>query len=226
VFAGEATYIVNRVQADDLAAKGTSYLGMFTQLGEAVARQLEGVTLRAPDVVYDGSYDLDLGGRVVHLRPTGRGHTKGDQVITVPDAGVMFTGDLAETAQFPIMPYFPPFDTDVSGLGWLAVMQRLIDERPQVVVPGHGAIGGSQLLADVRDYITERSCTRRVSRRASGYPARACSACSSRVRAPRPPRRSSEASVDPLSATIPVRICSSGRSPSSAANSGYIMIWW
>ena len=94
VFAGEATYVANRAQADDLAAKGASYLEMFRGLGEWVARQLEGVELVAPDLVYDGSYDLDLGGRVVHLRPTGRGHTKGDQVVTIPDAGVMFTGDL------------------------------------------------------------------------------------------------------------------------------------
>jgi glyoxylase-like metal-dependent hydrolase (beta-lactamase superfamily II) len=65
VFAGEATYLANRAQADDLAAKGASYLEMFRGLGEWVARQLEDVTLAAPDVVYDGSYDLDLGGRVV-----------------------------------------------------------------------------------------------------------------------------------------------------------------
>jgi hypothetical protein len=34
-------------------------------------------------------------------------------------------------------------------------MQRLIDEHPRVVVPGHGDIGGHQLLADVRDYLEE-----------------------------------------------------------------------
>ena len=128
---------------------------MFRGLGEPVARQLEGVTLVAPDLVYDGSYDLDLGGRVVHLRPTGRGHTKGDQVVTVPDAGVMFTGDLVETGQFSIFPWFPPYDTDVSGVGWIAVMQRLIGEPPRVVVPGHGDIGDPRLLSDVRDYLTE-----------------------------------------------------------------------
>jgi glyoxylase-like metal-dependent hydrolase (beta-lactamase superfamily II) len=155
VFAGKATYLANRVQADDLAAKGASYLEMFRGLGEWVARQLEGVTLVAPDVVYDGSYDLDLGGRVVHLQPTGRGHTRGDQVVTVPDAGVMFTGDLVETGQFAIFPWFPPYDTDVTGVGWIAVMQRLIDESPQVVVPGHGDIGGPKLLAGVRDYLEE-----------------------------------------------------------------------
>jgi glyoxylase-like metal-dependent hydrolase (beta-lactamase superfamily II) len=155
VFAGEATYVVNRAQADDLASKGGPYLGMFAQLGPQVARELEGVKLVTPDVIYDGSHELDLGGRVVHLEPTGRGHTKGDQVITVPDVGLMFTGDLVESRQFPIVPYFPPFDTDVSALGWIAVMERLIGESPQTVVPGHGAVGNSRLLVDVRDYITE-----------------------------------------------------------------------
>jgi len=43
----------------------------------------------------------------------------------------------------------------VSGLGWIAVMHRLIDECPLVVVPGHGDIGGPQLLADVRDYLEQ-----------------------------------------------------------------------
>jgi glyoxylase-like metal-dependent hydrolase (beta-lactamase superfamily II) len=154
-FAGEATYLANRAQADDLAARGAGYLDMFRAMGEPVARQLEGVKLTTPDVVYGSSCDLDLGDRVVHLRPTGQAHTKGDQVVTVPDAGVMFTGDLVETGQFSIFPWFPPYDADVSGVRWIAVMQRLIDEHPRVVVPGHGDIGGHQLLVDVRDYLEE-----------------------------------------------------------------------
>jgi glyoxylase-like metal-dependent hydrolase (beta-lactamase superfamily II) len=154
-FAGEATYLANRAQADDLAARGAGYLDMFRAMGEPVARQLEGVKLTTPDVVYDGSCDLDLGDRVVHLRPTGQAHTKGDQVVTVPDAGVMFTGDLVETGQFSIFPWFPPYDADVSGVRWIAVMQRLIAEHPRVVVPGHGDIGVHQLLVDVRDYLEE-----------------------------------------------------------------------
>ena len=66
-FAGEATYLANRAQADDLAARGAGYLDMFRAMGEPVARQLEGVKLTTPDVVYDGSCDLDLGDRVVHF---------------------------------------------------------------------------------------------------------------------------------------------------------------
>ncbi|MCO6005553.1 MBL fold metallo-hydrolase [Actinoallomurus purpureus] len=153
VFAGEATFLINRAQAEDLRAKGPGYLGMFRGLDEVIARRLEGVRLVTPDLVYDDEYDLDLGGRVVRLRATGRAHSKGDQIVTVPDSGVMFTGDLVEAGQFAIFPWFPPHDTDVSGTRWLAVMERLAAQSPQVVVPGHGDVGGPQLLADVRDYL-------------------------------------------------------------------------
>jgi len=104
-------------------------------------------------VVYDDTYELDLGGRVVQLRATGRAHTKGDQVLTVPDAGVLFTGDLVEAGQFAIFPWFPPYDVDVSGLRWIEVMRRLVATDPDVVVPGHGDISGPHVLADVGNYL-------------------------------------------------------------------------
>ena len=150
VFAGHATYLVNTVQAADLANRGPGYLEMFRGLGEPVARQLHGVDIAVPDVVYD-TYDLDLGGRTVQLRPTGRAHSTGDQVISVDD--ILFTGDLVETGQFAIFPWFPPHDTDVSGVRWISVMHRLVETGPRLVVPGHGIVGGPQLLADVRDYL-------------------------------------------------------------------------
>jgi glyoxylase-like metal-dependent hydrolase (beta-lactamase superfamily II) len=152
-FAAEATYLVNSAQAADLAGKGPGYLEMFRGLGAPIARQLEGVELVTPDVVYDDTYELDLGGRVAQMRATGRAHSKGDQVVTVPDAGVLFTGDLVEAGQFAIFPWFPPYDVDVSGLRWIEVMRRLIATDPDVVVPGHGDISGPQLLADVREYL-------------------------------------------------------------------------
>jgi glyoxylase-like metal-dependent hydrolase (beta-lactamase superfamily II) len=155
VFAGEATYLVNRAQAEDLAEKGAGYLGMFRGLDPVIAECLAGVELPAPDVVYESSHILDLGGRLVHLDAVGRAHSRGDQVVTVPDADVLFTGDLAETGQFAIFPWFPPHDTDVSGLSWIEVMVRLAESRPGIVVPGHGAVGGPQVLADVLDYLRE-----------------------------------------------------------------------
>ncbi|MBE1463419.1 glyoxylase-like metal-dependent hydrolase (beta-lactamase superfamily II) [Kibdelosporangium phytohabitans] len=112
---------------------------------------MEGVELVAPDVVYDQDYELDLGGRVVRMSAVGRAHSKGDQVVTVADAGVLFTGDLAEAGQFAIFPWFPPYDTDVSGLRWIEVMRLLVESDPRIVVPGHGDVSGPGLLVDVRD---------------------------------------------------------------------------
>ncbi|GGU97731.1 MBL fold metallo-hydrolase [Streptomyces albospinus] len=155
VFAGEATFLVNKAQAEDLAIKGAGYLTMFRGLSPTVAGRLEGAQVPTPDFVYEASHDLDLGGRVVRLQAVGRAHSKGDQVITVPDADVLFTGDLVETGQFAIFPWFPPHDTDASGLGWIEVMTRLAAARPRTVVPGHGDIGGTQVLEDVLGYLRE-----------------------------------------------------------------------
>lgn len=151
----DGSYVVNRAQAEDLRRKGTGYLEMFRGFGGAIAERLAETEVPVPDEVFDGVHALDLGGRTVVLRPTGRGHTSGDQVIEVPDAGVLFTGDLAETGQFAIFPWFPPHDTDVSGLAWIEVMDRLINAAPRVVVPGHGTTGGVDVLEGVRDYLRE-----------------------------------------------------------------------
>ncbi|EME58836.1 MBL fold metallo-hydrolase [Amycolatopsis decaplanina] len=153
VFADEATYLVNSAQAADLVHKGPGYLEMFRGLGTPVARALDGVDLATPDVVYGDTYDLDLGGRVVRMEATGRAHSKGDQVVTVPGAGVLFTGDLVETGQFPIFPWFPPYDTDVSGQRWIEVLRRLAAAEPDLVVPGHGDVSGRRILTDVREYL-------------------------------------------------------------------------
>ncbi|WP_086663282.1 MBL fold metallo-hydrolase [Lentzea kentuckyensis] len=167
----EGSYVVNRAQAEDLRRKGSGYLEMFRGFGGAIAARLAGTEIPVPDVVFDGVHSLDLGGRMVVLRPTGRGHTPGDQVIEVPDAGVLFTGDLAETGQFAIFPWFPPHDTDVSGLAWIEVMDRLIAARPRVVVPGHGTTGGVEVLEGVRDYLRElRDETWRRRDSATGLP--------------------------------------------------------
>ncbi|GAA2024034.1 MBL fold metallo-hydrolase [Catenulispora yoronensis] len=155
VFAGEATYLVNRAQAEDLDHKGAGYLAMFRGLAPTVAERLADAEIPTPDVVYDQTHDLDLGGRIVQLRAVGRAHSKGDQVVTVSDAGLLFTGDLAETGQFAIFPWFPPHDTDVSGLRWIEVMAALAASAPRVVVPGHGDVGGPEVLEGVLAYLRE-----------------------------------------------------------------------
>jgi glyoxylase-like metal-dependent hydrolase (beta-lactamase superfamily II) len=156
VFKGAARIHYNRTQRDELAAKGEGYLGMFKTFGPGVATALEGTKLVEPDDVYDGaSTTIDLGGRTVELRTWGLAHTAGDQVVWLPQERILFTGDLAEERIFPIFPWFPPNDADIDGARWAQVLGELIAWNPAVVVPGHGDLGGAEILKAVRDYMLD-----------------------------------------------------------------------
>jgi glyoxylase-like metal-dependent hydrolase (beta-lactamase superfamily II) len=156
VFKGVARIHYNRAQRDELAAKGEGYLGMFKTFGPGVAEALEGTNLVEPDDVYEGaSASIDLGGRTVELRTWGLAHTGGDQVVWLPKERILFAGDLAEERIFPIFPWFPPNDADIDGARWARVLGELIAWNPAIVVPGHGDIGGAEILKAVRDYMLD-----------------------------------------------------------------------
>jgi glyoxylase-like metal-dependent hydrolase (beta-lactamase superfamily II) len=89
----------------------------------------------------------------VRLAEQGPAHTKGDQTVLVEDASVLFAGDLVEEGCFPIFPYFPPDDADVDPSAWIGALEELETLAPQVVVPGHGAVGGVELVATQRGFM-------------------------------------------------------------------------
>jgi glyoxylase-like metal-dependent hydrolase (beta-lactamase superfamily II) len=78
----------------------------------------------APDV-------LDLGGRTVALLHPGRGHTDHDLAVHVPDAGVVFAGDLLEQGA-------PPDFEDAYPREWAGAVAVLRALGASTYVPGHG----------------------------------------------------------------------------------------
>lgn len=77
---------------------------------------------------------IDLGGRRVELLHGGPAHTQADIFAYVPDADVVFAGDLLEQSGPP------SFGPDCDLKNWaqaLDVMMGLLNEHSQVV-PGHG----------------------------------------------------------------------------------------
>lgn len=156
VFAEAGARIVyNRSQQEELEEKGTGYLDMFRTFGDAVAEQLEDVEFVEPDELYDEHTTIDLGGITVDLRHFGLAHTRGDQVVFLPAERVLFGGDLLENRIFPIVPWFPPHDADVNGSRWSAVLGRLAELDPEIVVPGHGEVTGPGLIGQVRSYLED-----------------------------------------------------------------------
>ena len=96
-----------------------------------IARALDATRPVLPDRLVANRADLDLGDRVVHLLHPGAGHTEHDLVVHVPGAGALFAGDLFERDAPPDFEHAVPE-------GWPVSTGRLLELRPQVVVPGHG----------------------------------------------------------------------------------------
>jgi cyclase len=86
-----------------------------------------------PDIAIDEEAELDGGGRIVRLVPVFPAHSHGDVIVHVPDAGVVFTGDLLFNEVGPAMSGGP-----LSR--WLAALDVIINMFPNIVVPGHGPV--------------------------------------------------------------------------------------
>ena len=158
VFRSDATIVYNRLQRDELREKGQAFVDMFRGFGPAIARLLEHVELVAPHVAYNREADIDLGGVEVQLRSVGPAHTRGDQIVLVPNERVLFTGDLVEDRFFPILP-----DDDAKGSTWIALLERLEELQPALVVPGHGEVGDGELIVAFRNHLVDvRETVRRV----------------------------------------------------------------
>ena len=70
-----------------------SEIGRFPRLFRA-AETIPGLTW--PTVTFPDQISVWLGRREVRIMHVGRGHTAGDAIAVVPDAGVVFAGDLVE----------------------------------------------------------------------------------------------------------------------------------
>lgn len=150
-----ATIIYNRTQRDELGEKGEGYVGLFRQMqSKAAADALDGTKIVMPHVVYDGpSAQIDLGGRMVELRTWGTAHSRGDQVVFLPQERILFAGDLIEERMFPIFPWFPPGDVDVDSARWIGVLRGFEYFNPTVIVPGHGDLGDFRIAQNLAAHI-------------------------------------------------------------------------
>ena len=112
---------------------------------DGTAAALAGTVPVRPDHLVDQAVDLDLGGRKVRLAHLGAGHTDHDLVVHVPDAAVVYAGDLVEQGG-------PPDFSDAWPLDWPTTLDSLLtDLAPNTVVPGHGEPVGPGFVAAQRD---------------------------------------------------------------------------
>ncbi len=83
----------------------------------------------------------------IELIFVGPAHTTNDIVAWIPERKLLFTGDI-------IFNGGTPFALGGSVAGWQQALDRIEALGAETIVPGHGPVGGPEVIAPVRDYLT------------------------------------------------------------------------
>ena len=127
IIASQDTFdlIVERGEQDK-----ASEIGRFPRLFQNLETVPPGLTW--PTMTFTGKMTLWLGKLEVQILQLGRGHTKGDTVVWLPQDRVLFSGDLVE---FDATPYAG----DAYFQDWPQTLENLAALKPAKLVPGRGA---------------------------------------------------------------------------------------
>lgn len=128
-----------------------SEIGRFPRLFRNVETVPDGLTW--PTLTFSGKMTLWLGTLEVQMLQLGRGHTKGDTVVWLPQERTLLSGDLVE---FDATPYAG----DAYFKDWPQTLDNLAALEPLALVPGRGAALTTPQsiaagLAGTRNFIAE-----------------------------------------------------------------------
>jgi glyoxylase-like metal-dependent hydrolase (beta-lactamase superfamily II) len=113
---------------------------------------------RLPNETFRNRVTLYLGGKEIQVRYLGRGHTRGDSIIYVPQDRIAYLSELFFAEQFLYI-------DDGYGLDWLKTLDAVETLGAEIFVPAHGPIPADpretrqglsrfrQMLVDIRDSV-------------------------------------------------------------------------
>jgi len=140
-----------RVQQIEMDAEGQKLMDLFASRSAEDRELLQGVQIRPANVLFDKSYQLDLGGGVkVSLSWFGAAHTKGDELVMVEPDSVLYSGDVVQNKAGA---YF--YCAECTPGKWLNVLEQVAQLHPMIVVPDHSPPGDGSLIASERAFILE-----------------------------------------------------------------------
>lgn len=104
--------------------------------------------LPLPQLTWEEGIEIWLGSRrvIVHSFP---GHTGGDSAVFVPDANVVFGGDLIWNQHLPNT-------IDATTDKWINTLDLAVQHHPEAVfIPGHGDVATVANVRDFRNYLAD-----------------------------------------------------------------------
>jgi len=146
--------IASRDTFDLIVERGAQDMKSEIERFPRLFRAVESVPgLTWPTLVFEGRMTFWLGKLQVDIMQLGRGHTRGDTVVWLPQEKILFSGDLVEYEA-------TPYTGDAYLSDWPATLDAIAALRPQKLVPGRGAAlqSPAQVLAGLdgtRAFITQ-----------------------------------------------------------------------
>jgi len=130
-----ATFIAHR----DTAGMMKSHFGLEMKRRQGYFRQRQydpkEVTVVLPDITFDSTLTLTLGGRTVELIYMGAGQNPGDTFVRFPKERVLFAGGPFSRNSWPNPSFTPSITT------WVDILRKIAAMDVDTYLGGHGDIG-------------------------------------------------------------------------------------
>ena len=110
------------------------------------AKEFSKLKPKVPSMTFEDRLVFHQSGRDVELRHLGPAHTFGDAFVYLPKDKVLFAGDLAFYYVTPLA-----FQGHIGN--WIKVADRILKMDVDLIVPGHGPLGGKKELREMRSYL-------------------------------------------------------------------------
>ena len=146
-FSAGTPVIRPKVQQAELEADGPRIMALFASRSAQMKSLLQGAGIGHADSLFDREYDLDLGGVHARLLYLGAAHTKGDEIVFVPEDSLILPGDVVQNKISPNISC-----DSCSPRHWIAVLDQVAALKPMLVIPDHGGLGTGALIAQERAF--------------------------------------------------------------------------
>ena len=154
---GGARIVASRATAEEMPEAPPQLLAQMMRAapslgltGEYLQRifgafDFEDITLVPPSDTFEGSLVLHAGGREVRLIEVGPAHTRGDTIVHVPAARVVYAADVLFIGGHPIVWAGPVAN-------WRRALDLILELDVDTIVPGHGPLTDKASVRELRGY--------------------------------------------------------------------------
>lgn len=139
-----SVYLMGHLLGKLLSATGMKRIGTWFQ-NMGAPYDFLGVTPALPSKTFEKELVITTGGRTVRLIMVGPAHTRGDVIVHVPDARILFSADIVFMGSTPVM-WAGPVASMISALN------RILEMDADIIVPGHGPVTDKAGVRQVLDY--------------------------------------------------------------------------